>query len=69
MHGEGEFVWPDGRKYTGLYSKNKKHGKGVFYWTNGKNIEGTWNDGRLVQGKLSLPNGTQKTITGNDKLE
>lgn len=25
MHGKGVYSWPDGRKYTGGYVKDKKH--------------------------------------------
>ena len=30
MHGKGEFVWADGRKYNGEYLEDKKHGNGDF---------------------------------------
>lgn len=32
MDGEGEFVWPDGRKYQGNYRDDKKEGFGIFEW-------------------------------------
>ena len=32
MDGKGEFTWPDGRKYTGYYSEDKKHGILVNYY-------------------------------------
>jgi len=32
MDGEGEFRWPDGRKYKGEYKDDKKEGFGVFEW-------------------------------------
>ncbi len=32
MDGVGEFHWPDGRKYKGEYSDDKKEGYGVFEW-------------------------------------
>ena len=40
MEGEGEFIWPDNRKFIGTYLQGKKHGKGVFIWPNGDKIEG-----------------------------
>ena len=32
MHGQGEFKWPDGRKYYGQYINDKKQGNGIFEW-------------------------------------
>jgi hypothetical protein len=32
MDGEGVFIWPDKRRYTGEYKDDKKHGYGVFEW-------------------------------------
>lgn len=36
MEGKGIYTWPDGRKYIGLYEKDKKHGLGRYYWPDGK---------------------------------
>ena len=46
MHGEGEFSWPDGRKYVGEYVDDKKHGNGVFEWPDGKKYDGLWVNGK-----------------------
>jgi hypothetical protein len=46
MHGYGIFIWPDGRKYEGYYSDDKKHGKGKFYYPDGKTYDGDWADGK-----------------------
>ena len=32
MEGEGEFLWPDGRRYQGGYRDDKKEGYGIFEW-------------------------------------
>jgi MORN repeat len=48
MHGRGEFVWPDGKKYVGIvwlkplgeYLDDKKDGYGEFYWQDGKIYKG-----------------------------
>lgn len=45
MNGEGEFIWPDNRRFKGFYVDGKKHGKGVFTWPDGKNCKGTWENG------------------------
>lgn len=31
MHGNGNFVWKDGRKYVGEYFSDKKQGYGEFF--------------------------------------
>jgi hypothetical protein len=46
MHGQGTFVWADGRKYVGAYVNDRKEGHGSFLWTNGKKFEGEWLDGK-----------------------
>ena len=40
MHGEGIYTWPDGRKYLGEYSRDKKEGYGTYYWPDGRCYEG-----------------------------
>jgi hypothetical protein len=32
MNGEGEFIWPDGRKFKGSYKNDIKDGYGEFEW-------------------------------------
>ena len=46
MHGEGEFRWPDGKKYKGTYIEDKKEGYGVFDWSDGRKYLGEWKDGK-----------------------
>lgn len=46
MHGSGIFTWPDGRKYEGEYSNDKKHGIGTYTWSDDKKYEGQWIDGK-----------------------
>lgn len=48
MNGEGEFYWPDGRRYKGEYKDDKKHGFGIFYWNDNRRYEGEWKDGKQV---------------------
>ncbi|CAD8131126.1 unnamed protein product [Paramecium sonneborni] len=40
MHGEGEFSWPNGKKYSGWYFKNQKCGLGTFEWPDGRRYVG-----------------------------
>ena len=42
MHGEGEYIWQDGRTYKGEYKNDKKHGYGEY----------TWSDKRKYLGKI-----------------
>jgi len=57
MHGEGEFSWPDGKRYTGWYLNNKKCGLGTFIWPDGRKYVGFWMDGYMHgRGILFLKN-------------
>ena len=46
MSGEGEFTWPDGRKYKGSYKNDKKEGYGEFFWADKRIYKGLWKDGK-----------------------
>ena len=32
MNGQGEFTWPDGRKYKGEWKDNLINGTGTYTW-------------------------------------
>ncbi len=34
-HGQGRYVWPDGRSYEGEWQHNKMHGTGTYIDING----------------------------------
>ena len=40
------FTWPDGRRYEGEYTDDKKEGTGTFYWPDGRKYEGGWKNGK-----------------------
>ena len=42
MHGDGTYVWNDGRKYVGTWKDNMMHGQGVFSWEDGRVYEGAY---------------------------
>ena len=48
MHGKGEFYWPEGAFYSGVYEKNKKSGQGKLVLKEGRKIEGEWKEGILI---------------------
>ena len=45
MHGYGNYVWQDGRRYEGYYSQNKKHGDGTYTYSDGSKYRGEWQNG------------------------
>jgi hypothetical protein len=45
MHGEGVFLFPDGRKYVGSYVCDIKEGYGEFFWPGKKSYKGNWKKG------------------------
>lgn len=46
MHGSGELIYEDGRRYKGQFSNDKKHGQGIYTWANGKSYNGQWVNGQ-----------------------
>jgi len=48
-HGEGEFTWPDGRKYKGQWENGKQHGKGTYIDSKGVEKHGEWLEGKRVK--------------------
>jgi len=47
MHGYGEFIWKDGKKYIGFYKNDKKEGFGIYYWeVLNKIYIGFWKNGK-----------------------
>jgi hypothetical protein len=41
-HGEGEFVWQDGKKYIGSWFRGKQHGHGKIITAKGEEKIGEW---------------------------
>lgn len=61
MHGNGVYIWNDGRKYEGEYQYDKKHGHGVYIWADGRRYDGSWANGlRNGKGKYILKNGSYR---------
>lgn len=59
MHGYGEFIWKDGKKYAGYYVSDKKEGFGIYYWANSNRVYlGFWKEGKQE--------GVGKYINGNE---
>ena len=48
MNGKGEFIYPDGRVYTGSFLKDKKHGSGELKLPSGAVIQGNWYDISMI---------------------
>mmetsp|Transcript_13946 Transcript_13946/g.21744 ORF Transcript_13946/g.21744 Transcript_13946/m.21744 type:complete len:103 (+) Transcript_13946:955-1263(+) len=46
MQGEGLYKWPDGRKYQGAFSNDKKHGFGTYTYSDGRVYKGLWQNGK-----------------------
>ena len=46
MHGYGEFLWNEGKKFYGFYKNDKKDGFGIYYWPNNKFYIGFWKYGK-----------------------
>ena len=42
VHGKGNIIWEEGKRYEGEFLHGKKHGDGTFYLNNELVYEGTW---------------------------
>lgn len=42
MHGDGEYIWPDKKKYIGKFEYDKRNGFGILEEPTGKRYEGFW---------------------------
>lgn len=55
MHGQGTYTFPGGDKYVGLWKDDVLDGRSTYYTSKGliKNV--TFENGQLIQSKLTLP--------------
>ena len=42
FHGQGHYIWNDGREYNGQWKYNMIEGEGVFKWKDGRKYEGEY---------------------------
>jgi hypothetical protein len=49
MHGQGTFIWPDGRLYQGGWNNNKPHGTAKFISSSGEIKLGLWENGKKAK--------------------
>lgn len=47
--GKGKYSFGESEEYLGEFKANKFHGRGTYRFPNGQVIEGTFDNGRLVQ--------------------
>jgi len=45
--GRGEYMWPNGDRYTGDFGNGVKNGTGTLYFSNGDKRVGVWKDDKL----------------------
>jgi len=64
MEGQGEYRWPDGRRYKGSWKQGKMDGKGRYTWVDPTGTESRSYDGDYKEGKkhgfgvFTWPNGS-----------
>ena len=52
--GSHEFTYTDGRQYKGMWSNHYPNGQGFMRYPNGDTKEGTWENGKFIEGTVSL---------------
>ena len=48
MHGQGEYRWVTGDRYSGVFKRDRRYGRGSLTLSTGEVIEGEWIDDRKV---------------------
>lgn len=48
-HGEGTFIWADGKEYSGGWKEGKQHGIGTYKSSNGDVKKGDWENGKRIK--------------------
>jgi len=67
MHGQGVYMWADGRKYEGEYVNDKKHGYGIYTYPDGRSYKGQWASGKQHgEGVFITPQGDQRKGVWNE---
>lgn len=57
-NGRGDYVFPNGTKYSGQWKDGAMHGKGMFMWPDGKKYVGDFSrDSFNGNGEMTWPNG------------
>ena len=70
MHGYGEYILNDGKKYMGFFKKDKKDGFGIYYCKNDRFFLGFWKEGKQNGlGKYYKENGIKYGIWKEGKRE
>ena len=49
MHGDGKFIWNDGKVYEGNFYNGNLHGNGIITYPNGQVARGVWEHGENVR--------------------
>lgn len=48
-HGKGVYIWPEGRRYDGLWKNGRQDGEGEWTSEDGVTKTGLWKDGARVK--------------------
>ena len=70
MDSYGEFKWPNGQIFMGMYKNDMKNGPGEFRWANNYIFKGNYIEGKKEgDGIIISPDGQErKGIWEKDKL-
>ena len=58
FQGDGTISYPEVGTYSGSFNESQREGEGTFTWNDGGSLTGTWKNDKIIEGKLSLPDGT-----------
>lgn len=49
----GEYEWPEGHKFAGMWADRHQEGEGEYHWTDGRKYKGEWSGIPLHRSQLS----------------
>jgi hypothetical protein len=59
MDGKGEFVFPNGTKYSGELLDGEFHGSGTLWFPGRGRYEAVWDHGKVIEGRLFFDDGLE----------
>jgi len=57
--GHGTMLYSTGHKYIGEFKDARRDGNGILFLPGGRKLEGVWENGEIIEGTYTQPDGTE----------